>query len=154
MANKSAEKRLDKQIELERQREWQKVRIGKAEEIYASLIKFNSLIFSTHMQWVSFARKETTLDKMVENIEAQPKNDAPLMKARIGVYFPELLPDFIEIKNLTEPANKCYFSMVSGKNIDDAERREFIKIIFESNERFIAGIDSLLAKLSNKISEQ
>ncbi len=67
------------------------------------------------MQWISFTKKETTLDKMLENIEAQPKKDVPLMKARIGIYFTELLPDFIGVKNLTEPANKCYFSMFQGK---------------------------------------
>ncbi|WP_333602994.1 hypothetical protein [Pantoea eucrina] len=152
MANKAAETRLDKQLELERQREWQKARIAKAEEIYAALIKFDSMIFSTHMQWISFARGETTIEKLIEKINDQPENDAAAMRARLGIYFPDLLENFVEVKALTKPANQCYFSLTSGKEFSSDERKEFIRVIFSSNEAFSKGIAALLKRLSEQVS--
>lgn len=152
MANRAAEKRLDKQLELERQREWQKAKLSKAEEIYSALIKFNQYHFSTHMQWVSLARREITVENLISNMKDRPENDAALMTARMGVYFPELLSEFKEVKKFTKPANQCYFAMITGKEISDLERQEFINIIFDSNEKFSLGIESLLKKVSIQVS--
>lgn len=153
MANKAAQTRLDKQVELERQREWQKSRIVKAEEIYSALIKFDAMMFSTHMNWVSLAKGESTLEEITESLKSRPENDSALMKARLGVYFPHLLNDFNEVLNSAKPANKCLFSLTSGKKISEPERKEFIKTIFDSNEKFSKGISELLKKLSQEVAE-
>ncbi|PPC64149.1 hypothetical protein C1Y41_05795 [Pantoea sp. ICBG 1758] len=153
MANSAAEARMNKQLEIERQKDWHQVRISKAEEVYASLLKYKNFVFNTHMDWIALASGEQTLESIIQNIKNRPENDADMMMARLGVYFPKLLPDFKQAKEINKPANQCYFLLSEGKDIDDDKRKEMLRTIFHVDEEFCAAMDGLLVKLSREVAQ-
>jgi hypothetical protein len=141
--NKSNENRIKIQAELDRNKEREKIRLAKCEEIYLNLVKWQKFIFSLHMDWISLMDGHATLEELDKK---ESKNcDVNALQASLGVYFPNLKHDFKACQVKLQPANKVYFDIREGKKFDRVRTRN---IILESGTNFDNAVDELLLKLS------
>lgn len=151
LTNRSNEKRLSKQIELERQKELDKTKLIKAEELYSELLKFKTMAVKTHLQWVGLARGEVSLEDLIKGASEINQGDPTLLEAKLGIYFPELLEKFEGSRDKLNPANDCYFKMTRGTAITKEVKLSYVQTIIRSSQKFDVAIDELLKDLSKEV---
>lgn len=153
MSNRSNENRLKIQAELDRVKEFQKIRLQKAEELYIALGKYKNTIFNNHMDWVALAKDETDLNKVMNRSgEHSLGVDMSAVYAIMGIYFPNLLVRFDASRELLKPANSFYLDMVHGRIHPNDDKRGHVNVILESGRLFDAAIDDLLIELSRDVN--
>lgn len=152
LTNRAAEKRQDKQIELEKQRELQKTKLLKAEEIYSALHKYKMMAFTVQMDWVSLAREEITLSEMNKKAAERKNEDPAFLHAKLGIYFPDLLEGFEKAREMLKPANDCYFKMIRGNALSKEVKQSYVNTILNSGVKFDSEIDKILKRLSAKVN--
>ena len=154
MTNRATERRLALQSSLDSNREIRKSKLLKAEEIYVSLLIFKNMIFNIHMDWVAVCKSELTVDEMFKKAEKHSEdNDAIVLNAKLGIYFPSLKEKFNEARKQLKPANKCYFRLIDRK-IPTSEKLSFVNIILDAGSKFDADIDILLLELSRDVNSE
>lgn len=152
MTNRATERRLSLQSSLDGKREIKKSKLLKAEEIYASLLTFKMMIFRIHMDWVAVCRSELTVDEMFKKLDKHSEdNDAIVLNAKLGIYFPSLKEKFNEARKQLKPANKCYFKL-RDKKTSTSEKLSFVNIILDAGSKFDAEIENLLLELSRDVN--
>jgi len=152
MTNRATERRLSLQSSLDGKREIKKSKLLKAEEIYASLLTFKMMIFRIHMDWVAVCRSELTVDEMFKKLDKHSEdNDAIVLNAKLGIYFPSLKEKFNEARKQLKPANKCYFKLRDTKT-STSEKLSFVNIILDAGSKFDAEIENLLLELSRDVN--
>ncbi|MGC0930450.1 hypothetical protein WKH10_05560 [Pantoea agglomerans] len=152
MTNRATERRLALQSSLDSKREIRKSKLLKAEEIYASLLTFKMMIFKIHMDWVAVCKSELTVDEMFKKLDKHSEdNDAIVLNAKLGIYFPSLKEKFNEARMQLKPANKCYFKLRDTKT-PASEKLSFVNIILDAGSKFDAEIDNLLLQLSRDVN--
>lgn len=153
MSNRSNENRLKIQAELDRKKEFQKIRLQKSEELYFALSKYKHTIFKNHMDWVALAKDETNLNRVMDRAEEHSSGvDMFAVTAIMGIYFPSLLSRYQAARELLKPANSFYLGMVNGKINANDDKRPYVNVILESGRKFDAAIDELLIELSKDIN--
>lgn len=150
LTNKSNENRISKQIQLEKQRELQKTKLLKSEEIYTALHKFKIMAFKVQMDWIALAKEEITITELNKKSAERDVEDTAFLHAKLGIYFPELLDGFEKARDLHKPANDCYFKMTRGKGVSKEIKLSYVKIILDAGSKFDKEIDKLLKRLSEE----
>lgn len=152
MTNRATERRLALQSSLDSKREIRKSKLLKAEEIYASLLTFKMRIFKIHMDWVAVCKSELTVDEMFKKLDKHSEdNDAIVLNAKLGIYFPSLKEKFNEAREQLKPANECYFKLRDTKT-PTSEKLSFVNIILDAGSKFDTEIDDLLLELSRDVN--
>ncbi len=152
LSNIANEKRLITQAQLERDRDIEKLKLQKAEELYLSLTQLKLTVFKCHMDWVSLAKREISFSELAEKTnKLYGENSISTLQAKLGIYFPSLLNEFEIKRELLKPANDSYFRLAKGEVETESERQKIVQIILNSGTRFDKAIDELLIKLSHSV---
>ena len=141
--NKSTENRLKTQAELDLFKERDKLRLVKCEELYLALVKWKMTIFKIHLDWISLVDGDIDLKTLLQ--KAPEIDDIHSLQTSLGVYFPSLKDAFAECREKLKPANKIFFALKDGKEIEKKASR---LIILDSGHEFDKSVDELLDKIS------
>ncbi|NNS05804.1 hypothetical protein [Erwinia sp. JH02] len=153
MTNRATEKRLEIQSKLESKREGYRNKLIKAEEVYASILKFKLMVFKIHMDWVAVSKGNLSLNEMNKRaLEHSEEHDAIMLNSMLGIYFPELQKEFNESRELLKPANQCFFKLKDVTSLSNEEKSNFVNIILDAGSKFDKSIDNILLELSRDVS--
>ena len=150
LTNRSNESRLRLQSELDSKKEFEKIRISKAEEIFKSAGKYKNILFKYHTNLVSHCRGEIPIkDVMVLDSDSTPS--VMVIETGLAIYFPHLLTRFNKCRTILKPANSLYFKMVDNPRMGIEEKLGFVNIIFETGIKFDDELDSICQEMISYI---
>ncbi|WP_210459075.1 hypothetical protein [Pantoea ananatis] len=154
MTNRASERRLEIQAAIEKSKEFDKIKLMKAEEVYSEILLFQRYIFSTHMAWVNLSREKITITQLNEFTDKYPaKASIESISTKLGIFFPHLHEKFEKNRKLLSPANDCFFEMTSEKNLTLNEKKGFANQILDAGKNFDGATDEILKDISKHVSK-
>lgn len=146
LTNRSNESRLRLQSELDSKKEFDKVRILKAEDVFKSAGKYKGFIFNYHMNLVSYCKGEKPIkDVMVLDTDSPP--NVMIIETGLAIYFPHLLSRFNQCRTILQPVNTLYFKILRDPKIGKEEKLGFIDSILDTGVKFDDEIDSICQEM-------
>ncbi|WP_312041196.1 hypothetical protein [Pantoea eucalypti] len=149
ITNKASEKRLEIQADLDIKKEKERLKIEKCERLYLALLKWQSTIFSVHMNYIMLIDGSMVLSELNKrNNELHNEDDWLAVQSTSGIYFPDLFKKITKCRGLLKPANDAFFKAKSGR-VDDKIKLK--NDVLRSGEEFDIELNKILLELSGKV---
>lgn len=152
MTNKATERRIEIQSRIEINKERDRIKLIKAEEVYSDILLYKKKVFLTHIDWVNFSYGLISMQQLDSNTLKESEGEKnTIISTKLSLYFPKLYEKFDEAQRLLVPAGDCYVKMRFDEKITTDEKKSFAPIILKSGESFDKSIADLLQQLSREV---
>ncbi|WP_413730814.1 hypothetical protein [Sodalis sp. RH22] len=145
-SNKWSDKRFDKQLSYEKDKENKKLLLEKGEQLDVLISIWSKSIFSYQMCQMKVMRGNLTSEGMMESLKLQnPKNDHDRMESLLHIYFPELLSHLDKAKAELALGNAAFDSFEKSKG----EKEVLFNKLYNSNiaiEKHLQNLNSDIRK--------
>jgi len=149
LTNKFAEKRWDKQVQLEFEKEKKKQLREKGEQVFHCLTKWNKQLYFFYVARMGFLQGNITSEKLQEVIKEKTNADTHgEVYVLVNLYFRDFVDDVESLFTKIEECNAA-FGLVESKKLSQADALNKMVPKVEELEEMM---ENLIKKFSNHIS--